>query len=88
MVRQAPVIKLFAGEERKRMAALSSEMSPQRPTGIFDRNCSYFTGSSSRERFISVAKGPGQRALTVTPVPAVSSDCVRMSWMTPPLLAV
>lgn len=88
IVTHVPVIKLFAGEARNRIAALSSEISPQRPRGILDRNCSYFTGSSSSDRFISVANGPGQSAFTVTPVPAVSRDWVRMSWMSPPLLAV
>ncbi|MEY5016760.1 MAG: hypothetical protein RIS92_3118, partial [Verrucomicrobiota bacterium] len=62
MVRHDPVMKLFAGDARNRIAALSSEISPQRPTGILDRNCSYFTGSSKSDRFISVANGPGQSA--------------------------
>src|SRR5262245_42143325 len=51
--------------------------------GIWATNSLYFTGSSRSDRFISVAKGPGQIAFAVTPVPAHSSANTRVRLMTP-----
>ena len=46
-------------------------------------NISSATGSFSNCLFMSVANGPGQIALQVTPVPAHSSASARVSPMTP-----
>ena len=83
--RAEPVTKDAASEARKSAAPVISCSSPQRPMGIFSTKALYFTGSFRSWRFISVAKGPGQIALTVTPEVAHSRASTRVRLMTPAL---
>ncbi|MNC99052.1 hypothetical protein D3C83_172060 [compost metagenome] len=59
------------------MAPTSSTL-PQRPTGMDSRNCLFRTGSFISTVFIGVAKGPGERPLTVMPSLASSSARARV----------
>src|SRR5262245_31351619 len=73
-----PVTYAEASEARKTAAPAISCKSPQRPIGILETKSRYFAGSLSNCLFISVAKGPGQIAFTVTPLGAHSSASVRV----------
>src|SRR3954470_23583835 len=78
-----PVTYDDASEARNTTAPVNSSSSPHRPIGICATNSLYFTGSSRSERFMSVAKAPGQMAFAVTPVPAHSSASTRVRLMIP-----
>src|SRR6185503_20012872 len=82
---ELPVMNDDASELSNTTTPASSSTSPQRPSGMLRTNSWYFTGSLSRVRFISVPKGPGQIALTVTPVPAHSRARARVRLATPAL---
>src|SRR4051794_2796133 len=86
MNRVAPVMKLEASEARKTAAGPSSTGSPQRPSGIFASMVARAVGSFRRGVLISVANGPGQRALTLIPSRAHSSASVLVRSVRPPLL--
>src|SRR5512135_50706 len=85
MNRVAPVMKLDASEARKTAAGPSSTGSPQRPSGIFASMVARAVGSFRRGVLISVAKGPGQSALTLIPSRAHSSARVLVRSVRPPL---
>ena len=79
-------MKLDASEARKTAAGPSSWGSPQRPSGIFDCIAALTWGSFSSGVLISVANGPGHRALTLIPSRAHSRASVFVSSVSPPLL--
>src|SRR5882672_12494033 len=73
-----PVMNAEASDARKIAAPAISCNSPQRPIGILETKSRYLAGSLSNCLFMSVAKGPGQIAFTVTPLVAHSSPSVRV----------
>src|SRR5438067_10628793 len=87
MKRVAPVMKLEASEARKTAAGPSSAGSPQRPSGTLASIWAQATGSVKRGVLISVANGPGHKALTLIPCWAHSRARVLVSSVSPPLLA-
>src|SRR3954468_5214341 len=85
MKSDVPVMNDDASEARKTTAPVSSSSSPQRPIGMLATNCWYACGSFSSCLFMSVANGPGQIALHVTPLPAHSRPQTRVRPSTPAL---
>src|SRR5689334_18841345 len=86
MKRVAPVMKLAASEARKTAAGPSSTGSPQRPSGTLALIWAFDAGSLSRGALMSVANGPGLRALTLIPCSAHSRASVLVMRVRPPLL--
>ena len=81
-----PVMNDDPDEARKTTRATPARrVRPSGPSECWRTNSWYFTGSFSSGRFISVPNGPGQIALTVTPVPAHSRASTRVSDVTPAL---
>src|SRR5881409_3215241 len=85
MKRALPVTNADASEARKTAAPAISRNSPHRPMGILSTNAWYFAGSLRSCLFISVANGPGQMALTVTPFAAHSNASTRVRLSSPAL---
>ena len=80
-----PVIYDDAGDARNNAAPTISCSSPHRPMGILATKSAYFLGSSSSGLFMSVANGPGHKALTVTPLVAHSNANTRVRPSNPAL---
>src|SRR6185437_8241721 len=74
-----------ASEARNSAGPVISCSSPQRPMGILETKAAYCCGLLSRGLFMSVPKGPGQRALTVTPLVAHSRASTRVRPSNPVL---